>query len=92
VHRVLSRVLALHASPKAKSTLDLLWAGAAKLVEDVERPGDLNQALIELGSTVCKVRDPNCPQCPIKEGCVAYRQETGTPAVSLRRNARSGSV
>ncbi|KAJ8488849.1 hypothetical protein ONZ51_g3283 [Trametes cubensis] len=54
VHRLLSRVLALHAPPKAKQTLDVLWAGASAFVKDAERPGDVNQALIELGSTVCK--------------------------------------
>ncbi|KAL7284048.1 LOW QUALITY PROTEIN: hypothetical protein ACG7TL_001325 [Trametes sanguinea] len=55
VHRLLSRLLALHAPPKAKQTLDALWAGASAFVEGAERPGDVNQALIELGSTVCKL-------------------------------------
>ncbi|EGN92517.1 hypothetical protein SERLA73DRAFT_164044 [Serpula lacrymans var. lacrymans S7.3] len=54
VHRLLSRVLALHAPPKSKKTLDILWAGAGVMVKDSKRPGDINQALIELGSTVCK--------------------------------------
>ena len=72
VHRLLSRVLALHAAPKAKQTLDILWAGAAALVKDADRPGDLNQALIELGSTVCKVRDPSCDACPLQHACGAY--------------------
>ena len=35
-------------------------------------PGDINQALIELGSTVCKVRDPACGSCPLKTWCSAY--------------------
>ncbi|EIN08854.1 DNA glycosylase [Punctularia strigosozonata HHB-11173 SS5] len=83
VHRLLSRVLALHALPKAKTTLDILWAAATSLVEVSERPGDLNQALIELGSTVCKVRDPNCQECPIREECVAYQQETQSQVSSF---------
>ena len=74
VHRLLSRVLALHAAPKAKQTLDILWAGAAALVKDADRPGDLNQALIELGSTVCKVRDPSCDSCPLQRWCAAHEQ------------------
>ena len=83
VHRLLSRVLALHAAPKAKQTLDILWAGAAALVKDADRPGDLNQALIELGSTVCKVRDPTCAACPLQSWCAAYRlaQRDATDAV-----------
>ncbi|KAI0777223.1 DNA glycosylase [Trametes elegans] len=74
VHRLLSRVLALHAPPKAKQTLDVLWAGASAFVKDAERPGDVNQALIELGSTVCKVRDPACGSCPLQPWCAAYER------------------
>ncbi|KAM5533579.1 hypothetical protein V8D89_012795 [Ganoderma adspersum] len=72
VHRLLSRILALHAPPKAKRTLDILWAGADAFVQDADRPGDLNQALIELGATVCKVRDPSCDACPLQRHCAAY--------------------
>jgi len=36
-------------------------------------PGDINQALIELGSTVCKVREPNCDSCPLQLWCSAYQ-------------------
>ncbi|KAJ7207083.1 DNA glycosylase [Mycena pura] len=82
VTRLLSRLLALHASPKAKTTLDILWAAAAAMVdgldstlastnESAQYPGDINQALIELGSTVCKVRDPNCTGCPLRLWCAA---------------------
>ncbi|KIM42337.1 hypothetical protein M413DRAFT_444760 [Hebeloma cylindrosporum] len=93
VHRLLSRFLALHAPPKAKSTLDVLWAGARTMVEIDNVPngaqagvesldsgpqspqyaGDINQALIELGSTVCKVREPNCDSCPLQLWCSAYQ-------------------
>ncbi|KAF8488063.1 DNA glycosylase [Gautieria morchelliformis] len=74
VHRLLSRVLALHASPKAKKTLDLLWDAAEAMVQGSDRPGDVNQALIELGSTVCKVRDPICESCPLNDGCGAHKE------------------
>ncbi|KAF8589109.1 DNA glycosylase [Ramaria rubella] len=77
VHRLLSRVLALHAPPKAKKTLDLLWGSAETMVEGSDRPGDINQALIELGSTVCRARDPKCESCPIKNGCGAYKEFKG---------------
>lgn len=39
---------------------------------DAEHPGDINQALIELGSTVCKVSDPGCDSCPLHAHCLAY--------------------
>ncbi|KAK2461003.1 hypothetical protein APHAL10511_006944 [Amanita phalloides] len=93
VHRLLSRLLAIRAPPKAKATLDLMWEAATRLVQMEEKlcssepevkenavlnmahsqyPGDINQALIELGSTVCKVRDPRCDVCPLRNWCCAY--------------------
>ena len=36
--------------------------------------GDVNQALIELGSTVCKVREPICESCPLRTWCSAYQK------------------
>ncbi|KAJ7770504.1 hypothetical protein B0H16DRAFT_1306809 [Mycena metata] len=81
VNRLLSRVLALHAPPKAKATLDILWNAASAMVHGLEseHPGDVNQALIELGSTVCKVRDPSCAGCPLQSWCAAYTKTTTSP-------------
>ncbi|KAH7105191.1 DNA glycosylase [Auriculariales sp. MPI-PUGE-AT-0066] len=73
VHRLLSRILGLHANPTAKRTLAILWQAATDLVTGASVPGDLNQALIELGSTVCKPRAPSCAACPVQSSCVAYR-------------------
>ena len=38
------------------------------------RPGDFNQALMELGQTVCQARAPRCGACPLREWCRAYGQ------------------
>ena len=35
-------------------------------------PGDFNQALMELGATVCTPKAPKCEQCPIRGSCGAY--------------------
>ena len=43
-------------------------------VDDVDHPGDINQALIELGSTICKIRDPMCGDCPLNRWCGAYNE------------------
>ncbi|KAJ3986181.1 DNA glycosylase [Lentinula detonsa] len=78
VHRLLSRFLALHALPKSKATLDTLWAAATAMVKDevndMDHPGDINQALIELGSTICKIRNPSCSDCPLNAWCGAYNK------------------
>jgi len=47
-----------------------LWSLAARLVPG-ERPGDLNQALMELGATVCTPRAPRCDACPAASDCLA---------------------
>jgi A/G-specific adenine glycosylase len=41
------------------------------------RPGDFNQALMELGQTVCLPRAPRCPLCPLRRFCAGYA--TGNP-------------
>ena len=43
------------------------------MVEGATCAGDVNQALIELGSTVCKPRDPDCNGCPLQRWCHAYQ-------------------
>jgi A/G-specific adenine glycosylase len=50
----------------------MLEAAAGLL--DPERPGDSNQALMELGATVCSPRRPRCLLCPISPGCRAARE------------------
>jgi A/G-specific adenine glycosylase len=47
-----------------------LWKMAEALVVG-ERPGDLNQALMELGATVCTPRSPRCGACPVNDHCAA---------------------
>src|SRR5579864_8643894 len=46
-----------------------LW-GAAENFLDRERPGDFNQAMMELGATVCTPRAPACLTCPVVEMCL----------------------
>lgn len=70
VRRVLSRLLDVPA-PDAKS----LSTAAAALVP-AERPGDYNQALMELGARICKPRLPTCDVCPVRAACLARRRGT----------------
>lgn len=58
------------------------------MIEKSDRPGDINQALIELGSTVCKARDPSCGSCPLKTHCKAHQEvQVGVPCISHIRKA-----
>lgn len=74
--RLFSRLLAIHAPIKSKPVEDAIWNAASKLVKKTDRPGDLNQAFIELGSTVCKPTNPGCSACPLQTGCGAYMLST----------------
>lgn len=77
VERVLSRWLALELDPKSREArarmLAALGDGAGLFAP--ERPGDSNQALMELGATVCVPRRPRCLLCPIASGCRAARED-----------------
>jgi A/G-specific adenine glycosylase len=46
---------------------------------DPAHPGDFNQAVMELGATICLPRDPHCPSCPIASHCAA--RAAGTQAL-----------
>lgn len=74
VERVLSRYLALAGDPRRQRAV-LVGAGTALL--DPEHPGESNQALMELGATVCVPRWPRCGECPLSAGCRGRR--TGRP-------------
>jgi A/G-specific adenine glycosylase len=52
------------------------WAMAAELVALGPSPGDLNQAVMELGATICTPRKPLCHQCPAAPLCLARIHKT----------------
>ncbi len=62
---------------------------AANLL-DARRPGDFNQAMMELGATVCLPRVPRCEACPVKEFCAARaagtERELPVKLKKLKRN------
>ncbi|KAM9186671.1 adenine DNA glycosylase isoform 3-T4 [Mergus octosetaceus] len=70
VIRVLCRLRCIGADPSSPPVIDHLWAMANALV-DRSRPGDFNQALMELGATVCTPKAPLCGECPVKQHCRA---------------------
>lgn len=44
------------------------------LLVDPERPGDFNQAMMELGARVCTPKGPLCSQCPVQSHCHSYHK------------------
>ncbi len=70
VMRVYSRVFAIKGNPQESKFQKKIWEIAKELVPQ-NNPGDFNQALMELGATICSPTSPNCPSCPIKKLCKA---------------------
>ena len=75
VIRVFSRLLDLTDDVTRSATKSVLWRQAEDWLP-TKRVGDYNQALMELGRTVCKPRNPLCLHCPINEHCRAYANDT----------------
>ncbi len=71
VYRVLSRVFDIATpidSTQGKKEFQQL---ADELITD-EDPGDHNQAIMELGATICTPSNPDCGHCPLNDKCLAY--------------------
>ena len=91
VIRVLTRLGAIGKPVDSSAVRDRLWKRAAELVADQKHPGDLNQALMELGAMICTPRQPQCLLCPVRAHCRAaaegepekYPRKAGRPQVRL---------
>jgi A/G-specific adenine glycosylase len=85
--RVLSRLIDLEVDVTKTETRKQLWALAASLVP-AERPGDYNQALMELGQRICVPAAPACHVCPVAALCLARARGTQLerPVRPPRRN------
>ncbi|MEW5763976.1 MAG: A/G-specific adenine glycosylase [Acidobacteriota bacterium] len=69
VRRVWCRLFAL-GEPDGGDLRRRLW-DLSRLAVQSGPPGDVNQALMELGATVCGPRRPACPTCPLRRECAA---------------------
>lgn len=73
VQRVLARMHGIWDDLRRSQPLQRLWDIAYELIGQSPRPGDHNQAMMELGATVCTPRNPRCDVCPFNEECVAFK-------------------
>lgn len=71
VARVFARLFEIDGAPGDRAREKALWAMAEELVKDCDQPGALNQALMELGATVCRTDNPSCLLCPVRAHCGA---------------------
>jgi A/G-specific adenine glycosylase len=83
---VLARYRAIPGWPGQGLVLARLW-GLAEALTPVERPGDYNQAMMDLGATVCTRANPDCASCPLVADCRAHAagQATAYPQPKPRQ-------
>ena len=104
VMRVISRLLADAGEIASLATRRRFGEIADELL-DKRRPGDFNQAMMELGATVCVPRNPACAECPVEKFCAGRAAgverelpvkkragETRGVALELVAMLRAGSV
>jgi A/G-specific adenine glycosylase len=75
VIRILSRVKDMTGDTTKEETKKQMWSLAADL-QPLARPGDFNQAMMELGQTVCLSASPVCHKCPVADYCLALQRGT----------------
>ena len=90
--RVLARHFLVSGAPSSAATQKALWA-LADAVTPAGRAADYTQAIMDLGATVCRPRQPRCRECPLRRTCGAlaanavgqYPARTKRPARPLKR-------
>lgn len=72
VMRVASRVRGLRGDIRSATVTKSIQAIVDAAIPS-DQPGDFNQAMMELGATVCTPKKPDCGSCPLSDDCVALR-------------------
>ncbi len=83
VVRVFSRLATCGDKPTAK----VWWSLAGALTENADRPGAVNQALMELGATCCSKQQPGCDRCPLRDHCAAFKHPISSKSCKSARGA-----
>ena len=84
VERVLLRVFPDDEKPPAAAPQIKWLRNRAAEVLDAQRPGDFNQAMMELGATVCLPQRPLCLHCPVQKFCTTRGEHQAPPPKKMR--------
>lgn len=92
VERVFSRILNERRAVKSAAVQRRLLKTAQTMIDAATAAniaaGDVNQALMELGATVCMPRRADCPRCPLCSACRAYAQRADVTILPRKRAAK----
>jgi A/G-specific adenine glycosylase len=87
VARVFARLFAIEDDVRSTKGIARLWELAEELVNAGD-PGAWNQALMELGATICVPRDPRCLLCPVRDACRARALGIASELPRLKAKAK----
>jgi A/G-specific adenine glycosylase len=87
VARVIARIFAMRGDLRERGRWQALQTQATELLA-VQSPGQWNQALMELGATICTPRAPQCLICPVAKFCAARKQGL-QEKIPQKRNKRA---
>ncbi len=90
VYRVVSRLFGVSDDISESKTRKVFLDILQELIPE-ENPGDFNQAMMELGATVCTPKSPKCEQCPLSLYCFARKEKRQSefPVKSKKVKVRS---
>lgn len=71
--RILSRLLLFEEDISRAANRRKLWQACREIIPH-DSPGKFNQALMDLGASICTARSPKCSKCPLQGVCSAYRE------------------
>lgn len=84
--RVYARWIALKTDPRSGPGEKSLRRAAGKVMQRTD-PGTWNQAVMELGATVCTARSPQCTICPLQDDCKAFKRKA-VDRIPLRKTKK----
>lgn len=89
VMRVVSRLFCIEADIAKASSRTIFDEAMRKIISQTQ-PGDFNQAMMDLGSSICTPTSPQCEICPIQQYCQSYREnrQTDFPVKSKKQKPK----
>lgn len=90
VQRVIVRLFGI--SGVSGVALDEIFRHRTTALLDPLQPGDFNQAMMELGATICTPKSPDCPACPVRALCATQGEHVTAPRARMRSMNQSFAV
>ena len=87
VKRVLCRFFAIEGWPGKAEVQKKLWM-LTELLTPSKRTANFNQAMMDMGATICTRSKPSCTQCPIKMDCLALKKDIVSTLPTSKKKAK----